>query len=1610
MATRFYTNYEPRQFQPYTNGPSGFHASWTSVASASPNFNHLLPHKQTANIPAATGSMTPSGVSGLNGCRRLITPPLAAQTISGTIKGQFLCSETAIGNNQKLAVAVRILKPDMTERAVLLAPTGSDSTATPPEFATTLTNRPLQDVNENTSISLTSQSCQEGDRIVVELGIRQESTVTATASWNMNATVDGTDLAENSTATAVANSWIEFSADIALQDTPDYPYSVGYNNVPEGQTPGSNATTTITLAPPGGTSPPANGGMRKGDLCVVICQSRSSATWSVGVTGGQTWTEEVFPISPGMSLFWCTFNGTWTASPRFDSTSGLCTSAAMNCWRALSTGHVWAIDNPLDVDSFAATTTPTRTGVTTTKPNAIVILGAATLDDNSWSTLTSADDWSSFAFTYLPNTAGSDMSMCVRFRILAAAGASGDHTMTQTVNGPDAGETFIISFYPIAPASLTQSARFDDADTFGAAHVSRTLHPSRYDDADSFGAAVVTRGAVTLTQSARFDDPESFQVAIVQGGLTQTARFDDADTFNAHVLTTPVSLTQTARFDDADSFGVAIVTGGLVQSARFDDGDSFGAATVQAVTPLVQSARFDDADAFGAAVVSTGAVTLTQTARFDDADVFGVAVVTRGAVQLIQTARFDDVDAFGAAVVLAVYPLTQSARFDDPDSFGAATLTTSYNAVQAARFDDADAFGVAVVTRGAVSLVQSARFDDADSFGAATVSSGAIALTQTARFDDADSFFAATVRLNLAQAARYDDPDSFGTAVFTVFLTQAARHDDADVFFAPTVSVAAVTLTQTVRFDDADSFGAAALSRNLVQTARLDDADSFGAAVLNLGLFQTAQFVDPDAFGAAVMGFGLTPTNVFADPDVFFAATVSAGASGLVQTARFDDADSFFSALVTTDALTILPPRFDDPDSFGAAAISTTVGVAMAFRPHFNTFGGSTIFDDFFASSQITLAQGGLRATVGPLAAGYYSARASHARTAGKFCFKATALVNGPADLGVGIVSDIFVFGDPDNYVGDATDGLGYFNRAILQNGAVADGLDTDDNFVDGAQVLVAVDLTAQKFWVKRLNGPHSLAWNANPAADPATGVGGISYVGEFSGNIYPAVSIYADGSTVQSGFDLDFLPTGLPSGFSAWDDPVAVALPVYNPVQSARYDDPDVFPVALLTVTPVIQPFFFVEPDVFFAAVITTQVSLAQTTPHVDDDTFFGAAITGDFYATQAARFDDADTFPTAQVNMAAAGAARYDDPDLFGAAAVTSVVFLAQAARYDDADAFGAAVVTRGAVSLVQTARHTDPDAFGAAAITVGPTSVTQAAHYNDPDLFGAASVSAGAWNVGADRFDDPDFFGAAQVGFGLLQAARFNDPDAFGAAVVTRGAVSLTQAVRFDDGDLFGAAAVTTGATPLAQTARFNDPDVFGAAVVAAGAVSVAQGARFDDGDAFGAAIVQRGLFQTARFEDPADQFLPPTVSAGNALFANRFDDPDAFFAAAVLNTKILVETARFNDPDVFFAAAISTGAVGLVQDGRFDDADAFAEAVVGRFLEPGRFDDPDEFGEAEVVAHAVLRPARFDDPDFFGAADLDLVGQVIRRRVYHIGTQRRTDYNSGRTRRTAYPSDR
>jgi len=140
---------------------------------------------------------------------------LAAQTISGTVKGQVrgMGTTSTTGN-----LAVRVATVDSTGTTVTELLVVSHDTSSPNTFTAdpALTNRKFSQDSADFVLELASTGVSAGDFLIVEVGYKDQ-TGNGTRFVTLSLGDDsGTDLAEDETTTTANNPWIEFSGTITF--------------------------------------------------------------------------------------------------------------------------------------------------------------------------------------------------------------------------------------------------------------------------------------------------------------------------------------------------------------------------------------------------------------------------------------------------------------------------------------------------------------------------------------------------------------------------------------------------------------------------------------------------------------------------------------------------------------------------------------------------------------------------------------------------------------------------------------------------------------------------------------------------------------------------------------------------------------------------------------------------------------------------------------------------------------------------------------------------------------------------------------------------------------------------------------------------------------------------------------------------------------------------------------------------------------------------------------------------------------------------------------------------------------------------------------------------
>jgi hypothetical protein len=218
----------------------------------------------------------------------------------------------------------------------------------------------------------------------------------------------------------------------------------GYANTPR-----DNQTNT---ANPTAVTPP--GGMQAGDLVLMTAASRTADTYTetlaISNAGGQIWNSETQQNQNNckIRLFWCRFNGTWSANPSVSFGNNSPHIVVMHVFRPSNTTSVWQVDVAQVSGNYPTPPAPNRTvtipGITTVTDGALVFAYWASQDNNTWGNLTAG--WTTPGLAQYRNSSGNDQSETHAYKVMTTAGASGDVSKNQTGGGSDRGAYLIIAF------------------------------------------------------------------------------------------------------------------------------------------------------------------------------------------------------------------------------------------------------------------------------------------------------------------------------------------------------------------------------------------------------------------------------------------------------------------------------------------------------------------------------------------------------------------------------------------------------------------------------------------------------------------------------------------------------------------------------------------------------------------------------------------------------------------------------------------------------------------------------------------------------------------------------------------------------------------------------------------------------------------------------------------------------------------------------------------------------------------------------------------------------------------------------------------------------------
>lgn len=218
---------------------------------------------------------------------------------------------------------------------------------------------------------------------------------------------------------------------------------------------------TNTANPTAFSNPPV-ASMVAGDLAIIYAYCRTSgATIAMSNTGGQSWNAVTGVSSSAATLtgrmFWCVYNGTWSAAPSVSFGATTNNSVVMLVFRPTGAGYSWAIDSTTEVVNtlfnFPSTSTWTISwgAAVPLNPSTVSVSIWSTDDDNTWGSLTGSG-WSKTSLgNQYRNTSGSDTSSTYAYNIKTSATTIADVAQTQATLGADGGVGGQFCFYEIAP-------------------------------------------------------------------------------------------------------------------------------------------------------------------------------------------------------------------------------------------------------------------------------------------------------------------------------------------------------------------------------------------------------------------------------------------------------------------------------------------------------------------------------------------------------------------------------------------------------------------------------------------------------------------------------------------------------------------------------------------------------------------------------------------------------------------------------------------------------------------------------------------------------------------------------------------------------------------------------------------------------------------------------------------------------------------------------------------------------------------------------------------------------------------------------------------------------
>lgn len=188
----------------------------------------------------------------------------------------------------------------------------------------------------------------------------------------------------------------------------------------------ANEPTTLAVTPPAS--------MVSGDLAILIGLQRSTslASMTLSATGGQNWvtTAGVAQNTSSALVFWCQFNGSWSADPSiaFAAQGGtIASTVVMHVFRPATTIRTcWTVCNDFLGAAEASASPMVITGITPTRDDNITLACWLITNISTWGTL-SGTGWDKTGMSaQYRNQAGSDTSATFAYQLQGTAAATND--------------------------------------------------------------------------------------------------------------------------------------------------------------------------------------------------------------------------------------------------------------------------------------------------------------------------------------------------------------------------------------------------------------------------------------------------------------------------------------------------------------------------------------------------------------------------------------------------------------------------------------------------------------------------------------------------------------------------------------------------------------------------------------------------------------------------------------------------------------------------------------------------------------------------------------------------------------------------------------------------------------------------------------------------------------------------------------------------------------------------------------------------------------------------------------------------------------------------------